>query len=142
MTPSTSQQLLAKQLEQLHALEALLIQEKEVLQQHSPAALIELTNQKEALLLAIEKFDNTIGNNQQFIQDKKQGLIEQPLAEVQAALAKCQELNLVNGQIINHSQLAVERMKTTLLERHSKSSMTYDNKGKKSAGLSSLDIKA
>jgi flagella synthesis protein FlgN len=142
MTVSTSTQLLSKQLEQLAALETLLKEEKEVLTKHDPKALTELTERKEALLKAIEAFDANIGKNEQFIADRKAGLIEAPLNEVQAALARCQELNLVNGQIINHSQLAVERMKTTLLERHSKSSMTYDSKGKKSAGLSSLGIKA
>lgn len=142
MVTSTSEQLLAKQLEQLFALESLLQDEKEVLTKHDPQALVALTKNKEALLAAIESLDTNIGQNQQFLADKQDGLVDDKLAEIQEALIRCQELNLVNGQIINHSQLSVERMKTTLLERHTKNSMTYDSKGKKSGGLSSLGIKA
>lgn len=139
---TSSIELLEQQLTQLKALEALLLQERTVLQQHSPEALVAITNKKSELLAAIENFDKTIGSNLQFIEDKKQGLLETPLAEVQSALEKCQQINTVNGQVIQHSQLAVERMKTTLLESHNKSSVTYDNKGKTHAGLSSLGIKA
>lgn len=142
MTAGTSQQLLAKQQQQLESLEQLLKEEREVLTKHDPKALTVLTERKTTLLAAIEAFDANIGKNSQFLADKQAGLIEEPLATIQETLVRCQELNAVNGQIINHSQLAVERMKTSLLERHSKSSITYDSKGKKSGGLSSLGIKA
>ncbi|NMP32868.1 flagellar protein FlgN [Thalassotalea sp. M1531] len=142
MTESASHQLLNKQLEQLHALESLLAEEKEALTKHNPEVLSAITTKKHELLLAIESFDANIGSNLQFIEDKKQGHLDNKLAEIQEVLKHCKELNEVNGQIIHHSELAVERMKNTLLERHSKSTMTYDAKGKKSAGLSSLDIKA
>ena len=112
------------------------------MQQHNPTTLIELTEQKQQLLADIEAFDKTIGTNLQFLADKKEGLVDKELETVAQRLAECQELNIVNGQIINHSQLAVERMKTSLLERHNKASITYDSKGKKTGGLSSLGLKA
>ncbi|REL30308.1 flagella synthesis protein FlgN [Thalassotalea euphylliae] len=142
MSSSVSQQLLNKQLEQLTALEQLLNDEKELLTQRDPEALNTLTEQKKVLLEAIEGLDANISKNPQFLADKAQNLLDDSLEEIQATLLRCQELNVINGQVITHSQLAVERMKTTLLERHNRSSMTYDNKGKKHAGLSSLDIKA
>ncbi|REL26018.1 flagellar protein FlgN [Thalassotalea euphylliae] len=142
MTASASQQLLNKQLEQLQSLLQLLADEKVLLTQRDPEALNALTQQKQTLLLAIESLDANIGQNPQFLADKQQGLLAEPLQQIESTLAECQALNQVNGQIIAHSQLAVERMKTTLLERHNRSSMTYDNKGKKHAGLSSLNVKA
>ena len=142
MTASASQQLLNKQLEQLQSLRQLLEDEKVLLTERDPEALNALTQQKQTLLLAIEGLDANISQNTQFLADKQQGLLAEPLQLIQSTLAECQALNQVNGQIIAHSQLAVERMKTTLLERHNRSSMTYDNKGKKHAGLSSLDVKA
>jgi len=143
MAPADSSiALLEKQLNQLKALFELLLTEKETLQQHNPVALHELTEKKQQLLVDIESFDKTIGTNLQFLEDKKQGLIENELDAINQCLANCQEQNIINGQIINHSQLAVERMKSSLLERHNKSSITYDSKGKKSAGLSSLGLKA
>jgi flagella synthesis protein FlgN len=83
-----------------------------------------------------------ISRHVEFAQDKAAGKFDLQLAEIESLLLTCKKQNQVNGQIIQQSQLAVERMKTTLLENHSKSSMTYDEKGKKSSGLSSLDLKA
>lgn len=139
---TSSHQLLEQQLTQLHSLEVLLLKEREVLQQHSPDALLAVTAEKKALLAQIEEFDRSIGSNLQFIDDKKQGLLDEALSQVTEALEKCQEINLVNGQVIQHSQLAVERMKNSLLDSQSRSSVTYDSKGKTHAGLSSLGIKA
>jgi flagella synthesis protein FlgN len=139
---TTSLQLLAKQHEQLSALAQIIADEKQVLQQHDPEALLAISQNKNTLLLEIQKLDQTISQNQAFAQDKAAGKLTQQLTEITDLLAHCQQQNLVNGQIIQQSQLAVERMKTSLLENHNKSAITYDSKGKKSAGLSSLGLKA
>ena len=137
-----SNELLAQQHQQLTLLAKLIADEKQILQQHDPDALLKISEEKNTLLLAIEKLDQEIAKNQGFAQDKAAGKLTQQLAEITELLAHCQQLNLINGQIIQKSQLAVERMKTSLLENHNKNSITYDNKGKKSAGLSSLGLKA
>ncbi len=138
----TPQQLVSQQLSQLTQLEALLLTEKEVLQQQTPEALITITAEKNALLVAIQDIDNSIGQSFEFKQEKLAGNFEQELSDIEATLVRCKKQNQINGQIIHQSQLSVERMKTSLLESHNKSSMTYDNKGKTSGGLSSLGIKA
>jgi flagellar biosynthesis protein FlgN len=138
----TPQQLVSQQLSQLTQLEALLDTEKDVLQQQNPDALIHITTEKNNLLLAIQEIDNTIGQSFEFKQEKLAGNFSSELADIQAILIRCKKQNQINGQIIHQSQLSVERMKTSLLESHNKSSMTYDNKGKTSGGLSSLGIKA
>jgi len=138
----TAQQLVDKQLSQLQALHSLLHSEKEILQQHKPDALVEVIDKKNSLLVEIQTLDLTIGRSVEFAQSKAAGEFQQELNDVKTLLLDCQELNFVNGQIIQQSQLAVERMKTSLLESHNKSAITYDGKGKKSAGLSSLNIKA
>lgn len=138
----TPQQLVSKQLSQLTQLETLLTAEKEILQQQNPDALIELTSEKNSLLVAIQEIDNAIGQSFEFKQEKLAGNFADELSEIEAILLRCKKQNQVNGLIIHQSQLSVERMKTSLLESHNKSSMTYDNKGKTSGGLSSLGIKA
>ena len=138
----TSDELLAQQHQQLTALAQVIANEKQILQQHDPQALLVISQEKNTLLLAIQKLDQEIGKNQSFAQDKAAGKLTKPLAEITELLTHCQQQNLVNGQIIQQSQLAVERMKTSLLENHNKSAITYDSKGKKSAGLSSLGLKA
>ncbi len=137
-----SNTLLTQQHEQLKSLEEIIANEKKILQQHDPDALLKISNEKNDLLIAIQTLDQEISVNQQFAQDKAAGILEKELAEITNLLTHCQKQNQVNGQIIQQSQLAVERMKTTLLESHSKNTITYDNKGKKSGGLSSIGLKA
>jgi flagella synthesis protein FlgN len=138
----TPQQLVSQQLSQLTQLETLLDTEKDVLQQQNPDALIHLTAEKNDLLLAIQKIDNAIGQSFEFKQEKLAGKFTSLLSDIEATLVRCKKQNQINGLIIHQSQLSVERMKTSLLENHNKSSMTYNSKGKTSGGLSSLGIKA
>lgn len=138
----TSNELLVQQHQQLTALAQIIANEKHILQQHDPQALLAISQEKNTLLVAIQQLDQTIGQNQRFAQDKAAGKLTQELGEITELLTHCQQQNLVNGQIIQQSQLAVERMKTSLLENHNKNAITYDKKGKTSAGLSSLGLKA
>jgi flagella synthesis protein FlgN len=138
----TSNALLVQQHQQLTELAQIIANEKEILQQHDPQALLTVSQEKNTLLIAIQLLDQKIGQNQRFAQDKAAGKLTQQLTAITELLTHCQNQNLINGQIIQQSQLAVERMKTSLLENHNKNAITYDNKGKKSAGLSSLGLKA
>jgi len=135
-------ELLNLQLSQLMQLETVIDSEKDVLQGQNPEKLIEITETKNQLLLAIETLDQQFSQSIIFKQEKQNGQYAEQLAEIKTILLRCKDKNFVNGQIIEHSQLAVERMKTSLLQQHNKSSMTYDSKGKTSGGLSSLDMKA
>ncbi len=137
-----SLELLAKQYAQLQSLEKIIADEKNILQQHQPDKLVQVSEQKNQLLIVIQHLDQKISVNQQFAQDKAANLLTQELADIESLLKHCQQQNQVNGQIISQSQLAVERMKTTLLESHNKTAITYDSKGKKSGGLSSIGLKA
>ena len=138
----TPDEFLVQQHQQLTALSLVIANEKQILQQHDPQALLVISQEKNTLLLAIQQLDQIIGQNQRFAQDKAAGKLTQQLKEITELLTQCQQQNLVNGQIIQQSQLAVERMKTSLLENHNKNAITYDKKGKKSADLSSIGLKA
>lgn len=134
--------LINTQLSQLQQLEEVIDNEKAILQKSSPDELSKVTEQKNQLLLAIQDLDQQFAQSPNFKQEKSQGAFDIQLAEIERILVRCKEKNQVNGQVIQQSQLAVERLKTTLLQQHNKSSMTYDSKGKTSGGLSSLGIKA
>lgn len=135
-------ELLAKQHQQLTLLSQIISNEKEILQHHNPQALLAISQEKNTLLLAIQQLDKEIGLNQAFAQDKAAGKLTEGLTEITELLEQCKKQNIINGLVIQQSQLAIERMKTSLLENHNKNAITYDSKGKKSAGLSSLDFKA
>jgi flagella synthesis protein FlgN len=141
-TESSHLSLIEKQLTQLEQLEIIIDTEKDILQQQDPEKLIEITEKKNQLLLAIQTLDQQFEQSITFKKEKSQGVFKGLLETIEDTLLRCKEKNHVNGQVIAHSQLAVERMKTSLLQNHNKSSMTYDSKGKTSGGLSSLGIKA
>lgn len=134
--------LISKQLNQVKQLEQILLQEKDVLQQQDLNSLVKLTNEKNDLLILIEATDQntkTYPNSKSLLQ---QSACKELISEIENILAVCRKQNDINGLIIQQSALAIERMKSALLENRSKSSMTYDNKGKKSGGLISKGIKA
>jgi len=141
-TDSSHLTLLIKQSEQLQQLEAIIDAETAILQQKDPDALTEISEQKNSLLLAIQTLDQQFGQSPQFKLDKEQGLYTEQLSLIEATLIRCKNKNEVNGQIIQHSKIAIERLKTSLLENVNKSSMTYDKTGKTTGGLRSLGIKA
>ncbi|GHE81136.1 flagellar export chaperone FlgN [Thalassotalea profundi] len=141
-TEFDGKQALEQQLHQLQQLLLILEQEKDILIKSDPDQLTNIGLVKNELLLSIQTLDKQIEQSVKFRQGKAQGLFDETLAQIEACLLKCKDQNQINGQIIEHSQLAVERMKTSLLQNHNKSSLTYDNKGKTSGGLSSLDVKA
>jgi flagella synthesis protein FlgN len=134
--------LLNQQHQQLTQLVGLIANEKLILQQHDPEALLTISEEKNTLLLAIEALDHEISQDKGFAQDKGAGILTDALANISSLLEQCKQQNIVNGHIIQQSKLAVERMKTSLLENHNKNAITYDSKGKKNAGLSSLGLKA
>lgn len=139
---SNSNQFLAQQLIQLTELENLLNTERNILQQHNPDKLIAITNEKNNLLISIEDLDKQVSVNTQFLQEKSEGLHNEQIQQLTTLLLRCKDLNHVNGQIIQKSNLAVERMKTSLLESQNKSSLTYNSKGKTSGSLRSTGFKA
>jgi len=135
-------EFITQQHAQLQSLEQIIDEEKLILQQHQPTALLQISEQKNVLLLAIQELDKQISFSRSFSIDKKAGLLDKEITEIEKLLITCQKKNQVNGQIISHSQIAVQRMKTTLLENNNKTSVTYNSKGKKSGGLSSISIKS
>ncbi|GHF80153.1 flagella synthesis protein FlgN [Thalassotalea marina] len=143
MTAQTDfQTLLNNQLGQLTALEHLIDEEKAVLQKNSPDALVDISEKKNQLLVDIQELDQHFRQSPEFTAAKKAGQFADTLTAIEQTLLRCKEKNHVNGMVIQQSQLAVERMKTELLQQRNKSSVTYDSKGKTSGGLSSLGIKA
>lgn len=138
----TIDSMLNQQLLQVQQLEKLLLIEKEVLQQHNPEELLKVSHQKTDLLVTIEatkKECNAIPDFQNLITSPEYQLV---FNKIEETLASCKSLNTVNGMIIQQSSLAIDRMQSDLIESRSRSSMTYDNKGKKNGGLQGKSIKA
>mgnify|MGYP000486484287 CR=1 FL=1 len=138
----TFEHLVTHQLTQVTNLQQTLVDEKEILQQQSPSALVEITEQKKTLLLAIDNTDKQLKQFTAFKEFVALPKISSLIENIENLLTECKKLNDVNGLIIQQSSLAIERMTSSLLEKRSKSSMTYDNKGKKNGGVMGKSIKA
>ncbi len=134
--------ILNQQNTQLCELEHLLKDEYEVLQHHNPSKLTDVNKLKNELLIKIDETDKLLASNTQFIEDKKNGLYADELHAIENILLSCKDLNQVNGAVVQKSQISIERMRNTLLENNTKSTLTYDSKGKTSGGLNRLGIKA
>lgn len=133
---------LTQQLENIQQLIEVLHDEKNTLQQHIPSELVKISEQKSTLLTAIDTLDKqckALPNYQTYVTSEKHAEL---LIVIKESLQECQKLNSINGTIIDHSSLAIERMQNKILESRSKSSITYTNKGKKQGSTLGRSFKA
>ncbi|WP_432453540.1 MULTISPECIES: flagellar export chaperone FlgN [unclassified Agarivorans] len=123
--------LLNTQEQQLNLLLSLLEQEKHALAGDDTIALYAIASQKEQALTAITQADHDLESSEQ-----TQQLIDVPeLAEqverIQQLLKQCQELNTINGEIIQASNEKVRQLSAVIDQLQNQNATTYDKLGKK-----------
>ncbi|MEW6983196.1 flagellar export chaperone FlgN [Colwelliaceae bacterium 6471] len=133
---------LQEQLSRLNELEKLLHTEKNVIGLRDSNKLLALSDEKEQLLNHVQQLDNLIATLQKSSDSQEQSEHANLIKQIQSTLQRCQQLNEQNGDVIQQNQIAVERIRHSLLENRGKSSLTYDNKGKANIGRGGLGIKA
>lgn len=136
------EKLLQQQLNNILQLVEILSAEKSILQQHSPSDLVEISQKKSDLLTAINDLDKNCKSLVDYKFYISSEIYSDLLQDIENALQECKKLNKINGMIIDHSSLAIERMQNKLLENRSRSSITYNKKGKKRGGTLGKSIKA
>lgn len=139
---SLVQQRLELQQNNLGELLNILEEEKAILGKTEPESLNRIIETKEAKLKEILSLDEVLASSPQLKEDKANGLYKELFSSIDDLLTQCKQLNNVNGAVIAHSQQTINRMRTSVLERRGKASMTYDEKGKTSTGIRGLDLKA
>lgn len=136
------EQALNQQLNNIQQLVELLHAEKNTLQQHVPSELIKISEQKSNLLTAIDTLDKQCKQLADYKTYITLPAYSELLTLINDSLKECQKLNNINGTIIDHSALAIERMQNKLLENRSRNSITYTNKGKKQGNTLGRSFKA
>ena len=142
MTDANVILLLNNQEAELTNLHSLLCNELEILKNRELSILEQASAEKEAILNKVNQIDQEISKNtslevlQQDINHSEQ------VSRIINLLRDCKQQNEVNGQIINNSQIAINRFKGMLQKSISNNTMTYDNKGKTSISNTSIGIKA
>ena len=138
----TFERLLQQQLSNILQLVEILSAEKNILRQHSPSDLVDISQKKSDLLTAINNLDKQCKSLVDYKKYLSSEIYSDLLQRIEDSLTECKKLNKINGMIIDHSSLAIERMQNRLLENRSRSSITYNKKGKKRGGTLGKSIQA
>ena len=134
--------LLNNQEAELTKLYSLLSNELEILKKRELSILEQAATEKEAVLTKINLLDKEISHYVSLDALLEDDSHKEQVSRIINLLHDCKQQNEVNGQIINNSQIAINRFKNMLQKSISNNTMTYDNKGKTSISNSSLGIKA
>jgi flagellar biosynthesis protein FlgN len=130
MNTDTASTLLDQQQQQLDALLVLLRQELAALAERDITRLENITADKNQLLSNIGHTDRAISLLPDLEQVKLLDWFTAAVTKLDAVLADCKQQNDVNQQVLEQSQLTLDRFKNTLLAQQGKSGLTYTNKGK------------
>jgi flagella synthesis protein FlgN len=134
--------LLNNQEAELTSLFSLLSNELEILKNRELSILEQASAEKEAILNKVNLLDQEISKNTSLETLQQDANHSEQVARIINLLHECKKQNEVNGQIINNSQIAINRFKGMLQKSISNNTMTYDNKGKTSISNNSIGIKA
>lgn len=134
--------LLNNQETELTKLHELLCNELEILKNRELSLLDQASAEKEAILHNVNQIDQAISQNTSLELLQQDDNYKDQVSRITNLLHECKQQNEVNGQIINNSQIAINRFKGMLQKSISNNTMTYDNKGKTSISQNSIGIKA
>lgn len=134
--------LLQQQQAQLDALLSLLNHELTALSQREVEQLDALTQQKDALLTTIQQTDQAINQLPSLASYQETDWFKQAVQQLNTLLAQCKHQTAVNQQVLEQSQLTLDRLKHEILSVKGKSGLTYTNKGKPAVEHKSSGIKA
>ncbi|MBL4942770.1 MAG: flagellar protein FlgN [Colwellia sp.] len=139
---NTVSQLLNNQEAELTNLHALLYNELEILKNRELSILEQASKEKEAILNKVNQLDQQISHHTSLDALQQDENHSEQVARIINLLQDCKQQNEINGQIINNSQIAINRFKNMLQKSIANHSMTYDSKGKTSISNNSIGIKA
>lgn len=134
--------LLNHQEAELAKLHSLLCNELEILKNRELSALEQASAEKEAILNKVNQLDQEISQSTSLELLQQDNNHSEQVSRIINLLHDCKQQNEVNGQIINNSQIAINRFKGMLQKSISNNTMTYDNKGKTTISNNSIGLKA
>lgn len=135
-------ELLNVQERELTKLQTLLCDELDTLKNRNLEQLTLISPEKEETLTKINQLDQAISAQVSLADLKADPEFKEQVERIVLLLTDCKQKNEVNGQIVNNSQIAMNRFKNMLQKSISNNSMTYDQKGHTSISASSIGVKA
>tara|TARA_B110000014_G_C20117538_1_gene590738 strand:+ start:1759 stop:2193 length:435 start_codon:yes stop_codon:yes gene_type:complete len=140
----TALDLLKKQQDSLITLTKILKDEFEILKSRDRSYLAQNAEKKIIALNIISDVDQAIKTHliDHPIEPSEQVIFNEQESAVKKLLNQCKHQNKVNGQIINSSQIAINRFKNMMQKSLKNQSATYDSKGLTNLSNTSLGLKA
>ncbi|HAA97954.1 MAG TPA: flagellar biosynthesis protein FlgN [Alteromonas macleodii] len=143
MTEQASQltQALIKQVEQLSSLAVLLEKELQLISSRDAESLMNLLDEKTALLTSIQALDGSIErtiSNQGSMSEEDEAL----MTNAKKLLDDCKYRTQVNQKAVEQGQLRLTHLRNLMMEVRAKESLTYDKKGKPKGGILGSGVSA
>lgn len=129
---SSLENAISKQLELLCELKVVLEQELHLISSREPETLMQLLQDKEALLTNIESQDQAVEimykrvAEQSDIPESCEALLE----DCKKVLGECKYLTAINAKSVEHGQLRLVHLRNMMMELRAKETMTYDRAGR------------
>lgn len=134
--------LLNQQLAQLDALLLLLSEELHALTQRDIELLDSLVEKKSILLEQISAVDQELATIPDMLNVRQQDWFTTSVAAIETKLENCKTQTQINQQVLEQSQVTLQRLKNELLSSKGKSGLTYTNKGQPAVENKGPGIKA
>jgi flagella synthesis protein FlgN len=134
-------QALIKQVEQLSSLAVLLEKELQLISSRDAESLINLLDEKTALLTSIQALDGSIErtiSDQGSISEEDEAL----MTNAKKLLDDCKYRTQVNQKAVEQGQLRLTHLRNLMMEVRAKESLTYDKKGKPKGGTLGSGVSA
>ena len=143
MTEQESQltQALIKQVEQLSSLAVLLEKELQLISSRDAESLMNLLDEKTALLTSIQALDGSIErtiSDQGSMSEEDEAL----MVNAKQLLDDCKYRTQVNQKAVEQGQLRLTHLRNLMMEVRAKESLTYDKKGKPKGGTLGSGVSA
>lgn len=143
MTEQASQltQALIKQVEQLSSLALLLEKELQLISSRDAESLMNLLDEKTALLTSIQALDGSIErtiSDQGSMSEEDEAL----MTNAKKLLDDCKYRTQVNQKAVEQGQLRLTHLRNLMMEVRAKESLTYDKKGKPKGGTLGSGVSA
>ena len=143
MTEQASQltQALIKQVEQLSSLAVLLEKELQLISSRDAESLMNLLDEKTALLTSIQALDGSIErtiSDQGSMSEEDEAL----MTNAKKLLDDCKYRTQVNQKAVEQGQLRLTHLRNLMMEVRAKESPTYDKKGKPKGGTLGSGVSA
>jgi len=134
-------QALIKQVEQLSSLAVLLEKELQLISSRDAESLMNLLDEKTALLTSIQALDGSIErtiSDQGSMSEEDEAL----MVNAKQLLDDCKYRTQVNQKAVEQGQLRLTHLRNLMMEVRAKESLTYDKKGKPKGGTLGSGVSA